>query len=83
VDIPIIGWSTAPIASWPIIGSPGGYSEVVPVVSLSQSEIQNGESATLTVEIPTSAQHGQIAYVAVYSGYPKLESFWPVAVHVQ
>ncbi len=83
IDIPIVGWSTAPVGDWPIVAYPGGYSVVMANLTLSQDTINNGQTATLTVQIPSSAHHGDVANIAIYSGVPSVESFWPVAVHVE
>jgi hypothetical protein len=83
IDIPIIGWSTAPIDDWSIIAVPGGYSVVMADLSLDESTINNGGSAVLTVGIPQSALPGQVANIAIYSGYPDVQSFWPLAINVQ
>ncbi len=71
VDFQLTGWSTAPVADWTLQafngGSQGGPSfDGTP--TLSSYGMNDGESATLTVHVPSNAASQSYAMVIVLSG---------------
>jgi hypothetical protein len=66
---PVLGWSTAAMAPWalsasPYISSPPTFN---PTATLNASMLDNGQSATLTVDIPLDSASQSAALVGVVS----------------
>lgn len=80
IQIAITGWSTAPVASWPLSqGYDYNGDDFDPVASLSTSTLNNGETATLTLTVPTGTGSGLYGTVFVYSDANQ-DDGWPVTI---
>jgi hypothetical protein len=77
----ISGFSTAPTAPWMLSAFPfrGNFR---PDITLSQSELSNGQTATLTVAVPLGTPANSFIEILVTSGNQTQGSLWPVAVYV-
>lgn len=75
----LTGWSTGPIADWPLDYDPEYYSEFVPDVMLSAPTINNSKTVTITLTVPAGTPAGQLGTAMVYSG-EGYGRFWPVTV---
>jgi hypothetical protein len=69
VQIPLVGWSDAPIASWKVVATSGPYvtSMFEPVVDAQPSLFDNGTPGTLTVSVPTGIPSGSRGVVFIES----------------
>ena len=76
----LTGWSTAPMASWPIDVFPADTSDFDPAPVLSAKSINNGETVTVTVTAPASATSGQLGGAFILSG--NAAHIWPVAIQI-
>jgi hypothetical protein len=79
------GWSTAPVSPWKLQALLGGGTLRVQV-ALDRADLQNGQSATLTVTAPSQATSGQFAVIQILSQRDPANfaeyANWPVAVYV-
>lgn len=83
VTLKVRGWSTAPMKRWSLSAS--AYGDFEPTLSLSQSSINNGESATLTIRVPPGQKPGATASVLLMStrSMPNRDfNYWPTSVIV-
>jgi hypothetical protein len=84
VTFTITGWSNEKVASWPMLllaasGSDISLTDMNP--TLDDYTGQNGKTATLTVQVPKTAQSSQFGGVNIMSGDTQHE--WPVAFTVK
>jgi hypothetical protein len=83
VQVPLVGWSTAAHAPWPVLARTvaGNFD---PQPSASPTTIDNGGTATLSLHIPASATSGDSAIVWVYTqqGLGNDSQWWPIVVKV-
>jgi hypothetical protein len=82
IQATLIGWSTGPIAPWPISTYIADAADFDPTPMLSQQTIGNGDQVQVTLHVPSSAASGQIGASFIFSDNGQLR-FWPVAVQVQ
>ena len=80
----LTGWSTAPVGGWSLALAPTdtssiGLDAITP--ALSADRIDNGETVTLTMQVPSTARSGQIGGVHVRSG--ALGRIWPAGFRVR
>jgi hypothetical protein len=66
---PVLGWSTTPMAPWSLSASPYiSYPPTFnPTATLNTSMLGNGQSATLTVDIPLESASQSAALLGVVS----------------
>jgi len=83
VHVPLVGWSTAPHAPWPILARTivGNFD---PQPSASPATIGNGGTATLNLHLPANATSGESAVVWVFTqqGLGNDSQWWPLVVRV-
>ena len=82
------GWSTAPVAPWMLsadaISSPlAGGASFDPKPTLDTTMLQNGQSAHLTITVPTGTASKASTLIFVTSSRSLTDfSIWPVVVTV-
>ncbi|HEY5243945.1 MAG TPA: hypothetical protein VIJ22_20830 [Polyangiaceae bacterium] len=91
-QVPLVGWSTTPIASWKGVATSGPYvtSDFEPMVVTQPELFGNGTPGTLTVTVPAgtpSGSHGVVFIEAVPASSPGGVAYgswgiWPVIVDV-
>lgn len=82
VTFTLTGFSTAPLPPWSLqaFAEPGAFA---PTLQLSASTIDNGQTATLKVGVPSTAPSQSTATVIVScSRAPGDFNYWPIAVTV-
>jgi len=81
----LTGWSSAPTAPWTInaVTEHLDWPTFEPAPILSQSTIDNGGEATLTLSVPASAMPTSIATVFVISTAPGVYGSWPVSIEAE
>jgi hypothetical protein len=80
VTFTLTGFSTTPLPPWTLQAF-AGYGTFVPTLDLSVSTIDNGQTATLKVTVPSTA--GAQGYASVFVSSvrgPSDFNYWPVAV---
>jgi hypothetical protein len=77
----ISGWSTGPVSPWALSYAAlrGNFN---PTVNLSTNQLDNGQSATLTVGVPPGTPSHSFIELLLVSQLPGQGAFWPVAVYV-
>ena len=82
VVFPLVGWSTARMADWDLALTPTGT--LVAPMSLSTMRMNNGRTATVTVNVPMDAPSGSYAGILVYSMRSGTDyHVWPLLLYVQ
>jgi hypothetical protein len=84
----LTGWSTAPMAAWPLHTLVTDGADFEPVVSLSAMTIENGGTVTATLTVPAkdnngnAVSKGQMGSILVYSG-ADFDLFTPLTIVLQ
>lgn len=74
----LTGWSTAATGPWSLSVSPGYSNDFDPTGTLSTTSIDNGQTASLTVAVPSGVASGKCGSLLIYSGSDGQS--WPVTV---
>ena len=86
-DVPLVGWSSGPVDDWKLtaqIWSADGTTTTRPHLSLDQTMLNNGGTATAHVTVPATATSGQRASFLIISQHtPTDQQMWPISVLVQ
>ena len=87
-DVPLVGWSSGPVDDWKLtaqIWFADGTTTTRPHLSLDQTTLNNGGTATAHVTVPTTATSGQRASFLIISAHTPAtdQQMWPVSVQVQ
>lgn len=81
VSFTLTGWSSAPVADFPVYVSPD-WGDFVPVYELDRDTLNNGQTATLTLTVPAGTPSGSFGAALITVGDGEWR-YWPVAVWVK
>jgi hypothetical protein len=81
VQLDLKAWSLAPAANWELSAQVGTSATLTPSLAISQSVVNNGGTATLTIGIPAIADAGGSAPIYLFSARSQTDyHVWPVFV---
>jgi hypothetical protein len=83
-NLTVQAWSTASHAAWTVYANTVG-GDVDPMPTVTPTQLSNGQSGTLALTLPSTAQSGQQGVVWVYAsqGATNDSQWWPVVINVQ